>query len=83
MSIRIKAHTIGVYVGLNSIGEAVQFFDDAEAAWKTEEHLPDIVSVGFVTATPIDYDELFNEDEEPCPVCEDDPCNFTDGARSL
>ncbi len=63
MSIRIKAHTIGVYVGLNSIGETVQFFDDAEAAWNTEQHDANIVSVGFVTATPIDYDELFNTDE--------------------
>ena len=65
---RIKDSTIGTYVGLNDTGEVVQYFEDAEAAWNTETHVQSIVSAGYVTATPSDYDELFNT-EFDCTAC--------------
>lgn len=62
---RIKDETIGAYVGLNETGEVVEYFADAEKAWDTETHISDdIVSVGYVNATPTDYDELFNTEPE-------------------
>jgi hypothetical protein len=68
---RIKDETIGTYVGLNDTGEVVQYFDDAEAAWNDETHVDSIVSVGYVTATPTEYDELFEiESEYACTACE-------------
>lgn len=60
---RITDSSIDLYVGLNDTGGVVEVFADAEAAWNTETHDESIVSVGFVTAMPTDYDELFNTDE--------------------
>ena len=72
---RIKDETIGAYVGLNDTGEVVQYFEDAEAAWNTETHADSIVSVGYVTATPSDYDELFNTEPERCPYVDRGSCD--------
>lgn len=61
---RITDSTIDTYVGFNDTGGVVQCFADAAEAWDTESHDEEIVSVGVVTATPIDYDELFNTESE-------------------
>lgn len=62
---KIRDDEIGIYVALDSDGKVVQYFTDAEKAWDTETHIDDsIVSVGYVLASPHDYDELFNTDED-------------------
>ena len=65
---RIKDETIGAYVGLNDMGEVVQYFTNFKEAWNTETHVDSIVSVGYVIAMPTDYDELFNI-ELDCTAC--------------
>jgi hypothetical protein len=59
---RIKDSEIGIYVALDADGKVVQYFEDAEDAWDLDLHVEAVVSVGYVTATPTDYDELFNTD---------------------
>lgn len=77
---RIIDSEIGTYVGLNDDGGVTEYFADAEAAWNTEAHDEATVSVGYVTAIPTDYDELFNT-EFDCTACgrteitcSQDPC---------
>ncbi len=61
---KIKDERIGVYVGLNDTGEVVQYFDaiDVETnhhLFMFENRIDSVVSIGYVEAVPVDYDEVY------------------------
>lgn len=52
---------IGTYVGLNATGEVVQYFSDTD---EFENRIDSVVSIGYVEAIPVDYDEIYNIDKD-------------------
>ena len=53
---RIEDDRIRTYVGLNNTGEVVQYFSDCD---EFENAIDSVVSIGYVEAIPIEYDEVY------------------------
>lgn len=54
---KLKDDRLLTYVGLNDIGEIVQHFSGPD---EFENREPNVASIGFVEAIPVDYEEIYS-----------------------